>query len=414
MKIFKNARSQSEGSKEMRSDRRGFLALSAAMGASSILPGCALPDRGPAVPRNLTGQATVLGIPNERFLIPHDLPALVNEFELAAERRRAAARQSGVRIASRDRAMLAVSGGGEDGAFGAGILCGWSDQGSRPTFELVTGVSTGALTAPFAFLGTEWDRELKAVYTDISPKDVLRQRFLTAALMDDALADNTPLYATISKYLDERMLAKIAEGYREGRLLLIGTANIDAQVPTTWNIGAIANSGHPQALDLVRKILLASAAIPGAFPPVMINVRTPTGSFQEMHVDGGAFTQVFLYPRRLSALQRAGGRTERPIASKAFVIRNARLDPSWATVDRRALSIAGRAISTMIASGGYNDIVRILNTTRQDGVDFNLSFISSEFTGSYTQPFEQAYMRQLFEYGYHRARRNEAWVKEPP
>jgi len=131
-------------------------------------------------------------------------------------------------------------------------------------------------------------------------------------------------------------------------------------------------------------------------------------------VDGGAFTQVFLYPRRLSALQRAGGRTERPIASKAFVIRNARLDPSWATVDRRALSIAGRAISTMIASGGYNDIVRILNTTRQDGVDFNLSFISSEFTGSYTQPFEQAYMRQLFEYGYHRARRNEAWVKEPP
>ena len=86
MKIFKNARSQSEGSKEMRSDRRGFLALSAAMGASSILPGCALPDRGPAVPSNLTGQATVLGIPNERFLIPHDLPALVNEFELAAER----------------------------------------------------------------------------------------------------------------------------------------------------------------------------------------------------------------------------------------------------------------------------------------------------------------------------------------
>lgn len=396
------------------SGRRGFLGLSAAVGVSSLLPGCALPDRGQAVPRNLTHEASVLGIRNERFLIPRDLPALIDEFQSAAERRVTEARRAGGQRGLNDGAMLAVSGGGEDGAFGAGILCGWSDRGTRPTFELVTGVSTGALTAPFAFLGTEWDKELKSVYTDISTKDVLRQRFLTAALLDDALADNTPLFQTISRYFDDRMLQKIAEGYRAGRLLLVGTANIDAQLPTTWNLGAIADSGHPQALNLIRKILLASAAIPGAFPPVMINVNTPSGSFQEMHVDGGAFTQVFLYPRRYSAMQRAMARNGRPFAKKAFVIRNARFDPDWAMVDRRALSIAGRAISTMIASGGYNDIVRIWNTTRQDGVDFNLAYISSQFEGSYSQPFEQAYMRQLFDYAYQRALRDEAWAKEPP
>ena len=400
--------------RQLSPSRRGLLGLSAAIGVSSLLPGCALPGRGQAVPRNLTHQASVLGIKNERFLIPNDLPALVEEFQLAAERRAAEARRSTVRGGSNDGAMLAVSGGGEDGAFGAGILCGWSDRGTRPTFELVTGVSTGALTAPFAFLGTEWDRALKSVYTDISPKDVLRQRFLTAALVDDALADNAPLFSTISRYFDDTMLQKIAEGYRAGRLLLIGTANIDAQLPTTWNIGAIANSGHPQALDLIRKILLASAAIPGAFPPVMIDVNTPSGSFQEMHVDGGAFTQVFLYPRRYSAMQRATARNAQPFAKRAYVIRNARFDPNWAMVDRRALSIAGRAISTMIASGGYNDIVRIWNTTRQDGVDFNLAYISSQFEGSYSQPFEQAYMRQLFDYAYERSLRGETWVKEPP
>ncbi|MBR0674060.1 patatin family protein [Roseomonas soli] len=378
----------------------------AALGLAGAASGCATPPRGQPVPRRSAAEATVLGIPNERFLIPQGLPALVREYEAALGRRRLHRRRQ-----PDDRyAMLAVSGGGEDGAFGAGVLCGWSDHGTRPEFDLVTGVSTGALTAPFAFLGPAWDGPLRSVYTDITPGDVLRQRGLLAALTDDALADNAPLFATISRHLDARMLAEIARGYSEGRLLLVGTANLDAQLPVTWNIGAIAASGHPGALDLVRRILLASAAVPGAFPPVMFDVTVGGQRYQEMHVDGGAFTQVFLYPRRLREMLRAGP----VLPARAYVIRNARLDPNWAAVDRRMLTIAGRAISTMIASGGYNDIVRIWTTTRQDGVDFNLAFIGEDFEGTYTEAFEQAYMRRLFAYAYERARRGYDWAKHPP
>lgn len=392
--------------------RRGLLALAA--GGTLATAGCAGPVRGPAVPRAETAQASVLGIRNERFLIPRDLPALVREFEAAGERR--TRRRAAAGLGPDDRyGMLAVSGGGEDGAFGAGLLCGWTEQGSRPVFDLVTGVSTGALTAPFAFLGPGWDAPLKSVYTDITPADVLRTRFVTAALTDDALADNAPLFGTISRHLDERMLAAIAAAYAEGRLLLVGTANLDAQLPVTWNLGAIAASGHPGALGLIRRILLASAAVPGAFPPVMIDVAVGDRAYQEMHVDGGAFTQVFLYPRRLAELREARIRRGLPVVpARAYIIRNARLDPDWAMVDRRTLSIAGRAISTMIASGGYNDIVRIWNTTRQDGVDFNLAYIGADFTGTYREPFEQAYMRQLFDYAFARARRGYDWAKQPP
>ncbi len=390
-----------------RARRRGLLGL----GASGALAagGCSGLRRGQAVPRALTGQATVLGIANERFLIPQGLPALVREYETAFERRM----RHGA--AGRSHAMLAVSGGGEDGAFGAGLLCGWTAQGSRPVFDIVTGVSTGALTAPFAFLGPGWDAPLRAVYTDITPAQVLSPRFITAALTDDALSDNAPLFGTISRYLDDRMLAAIAEGYAQGRLLLVGTANLDAQLPVTWNIGAIAASGHPRALDLVRRILLASAAVPGAFPPVMIDVTAGGRTYQEMHVDGGAFTQIFLYPRRLAELRRGRpGRGPGVVPARAYVIRNARLDPAWAMVNRRAISIAGRAISTMIASGGYNDIVRIWTATRQDGVEFNLAYIGADFTGSYSEPFEQAYMRALFAYAFDRARRGFDWAKQPP
>lgn len=387
--------------------RRHMLGGAALAGLGFSATGCA-PARIPAVPRADTAKVSIVGVPNERFLIPHDLPKLIQEFEAAYERRKRFLAGQGTR--RQDGAMLAVSGGGEDGAFGAGLLCGWTEQGTRPVFDLVTGVSTGALTAPFAFVGSARDAQLRAVYTDISPRDVLESRWLGAALVDDALADNTPLFRTIGRYLDEAMLAQIAQGYAEGRLLLVGSANLDAQIPITWNIGAIAASGHPEALPLIRKILLASAAVPGAFPPVLIDVTVDGKPYQEMHVDGGAFTQLFLYPRRFAELHRG----ERVLPPRAYIIRNARLDPNWASVDRRMLPIASRAISTMIASAGYNDVVRVWNTTRQDGVEFNLAFIGAEFMDTYAEPFEQAYMRKLFDYAQAKARNGYSWAKAPP
>ncbi len=391
-------------------------ALLAAALAPVALPACSLPVREPAVPRGSVLSATVLGLPNERFITTsHEgLDGMEAEFVAAGQRMRA-------RLGLRPGAplpqvnLLSVSGGGENGAFGAGLLCGWSELGTRPEFNLVTGVSTGALTAPFAFVGRERDADLRAVYTELTLADVARSRGLTAALFDDGLADTSPLFRTISRYMDEGMLAAIARAYQGGRLLFVGSTNLDAQIPVIWNIGAIAASGHPRALDTVRRVLLASASIPGAFPPVMFDVTVGNEAHQEMHVDGGAFAQAFLYPGSLGARRRE--RVARGVAARdveAYIIRNGRLDPEWATVERRTLGITGRAISTMIAASGYNDVVRMFNNTQRDGIGFNLAFIGTDFNMELPAPFDQPYMRALFQYGYERGRRGYDWAKRPP
>jgi predicted acylesterase/phospholipase RssA len=211
------------------------------------------------------------------------------------------------------------------------------------------------------------------------------------------------------------MLAALAKSYQEGRLLLIGTSDLDAQQPVIWNIGAIAFSGHPRALDTIRRILLASAAIPGAFPPTLFDVSLDGVAYQELHVDGGAFAQAFLYPAGVTRQRRvlmAGGK--RVIPAKAFVIRNGRLDPEWASTERSTMGIASRAISTMIAASGINDVIRMYNATQRDGIDFNLAYIGPDFTEKLPAPFDQRYMRALFDYGYQRASRGYQWAKQPP
>ena len=384
-------------------------------GAGLGLAACATPTRGPAVPIARTRDARVLGLPNERFFFPWDGEGFRTEV-LAAQERARQIHGTPRRGQERTIELLAISGGGENGAFGAGLLNGWTEAGNRPTFSLVTGVSTGALTAPFAFLGPRYDAALKAVYTDITPKDVLEQRYLlSAALFDDALADSAPLFLTISKHLNEAMLADIARAHERGRLLLIGTSDMDAQLPVAWNIGAIAASGHPGALDLVRRILLASSAVPGAFPPVMIDVMLDGKTYQEMHVDGGAFTQVFLYPRSVTRERRAHirqGDHVRP--TRAYIIRNGRLMPNPARTERQTFVIAQRAIASMISASGFNDVGRIRNTTREDNVDFNLAAIGPDFPDEPREPFEQAYMRRLYDHAFAQARVGYPWMKDLP
>lgn len=395
--------------------RRAVLARMIAAGAApGLVAACASPERLPAVPREATRQASVLGLPNERFFFLTNPQAVDAEFR-AAGARELAWRRLGPRDPLPRTTILAVSGGGEDGAFGAGLLCGWSTTGARPVFNLVTGVSTGALTAPFAFLGPDFDPQLRDVYTNLTLADVAESRGLVSGVMGDAMADTAPLFRTISKHLDAAMLAKLAAAYDQGRLLLIGTTDLDAQVPVVWNVGAIAKSGDARALDLIRKILLASAAVPGAFPPVMIDVEYGGRKYQEMHVDGGAFAQAFLYPPAVGEDRQARiRRRERVREVEAFVIRNARLDPNWASVDRRTLGIVGRAVSTMIFASGANDVLRMYSRTQADQVGFKLAYIGTDFTTELPAPFDQGFMRALFEYGYAQGTRGGDWASRPP
>ncbi len=398
----------------MTSSRRNTLRLLAGGGALVGLSACGEIARGPAVPRSEATRATVLGIPNERFHPIIDTKLAQVELAQAAERRR---KFYGVAtpLDMPDYNMLAVSGGGENGAFGAGLLCGWSEHGDRPVFDWVTGISTGALTAPFAFLGTAYDAKLREVFTNITAKDVLTSRGLIAALNDDALADNAPLFATLSRYLDQQMMVDLAKAYEEGRLLFIGTSDLDSQNGVIWNVGAIAASGHARARDTIARILLASAAIPGAFPPTMFDVTVDGKPYQEMHVDGGTFAQAFLYPPSLTQQRRQRALAkQRVLPVDAYVIRNGRLDPNWAVTKRQTLGIVGRAIDTMITASGINDVVRMYNTTRADGIDFHLAFIGSDFNAVSPAPFDQPYMRELFEYGYVRAKAGYPWSSRPP
>ena len=371
--------------------------------------GCAGPVRNPAEPHAVVDQATVLGLSNARAFPETQTDAMVQGAMRALERERAIAPGGGLPPAN----FLGISGGSDDGAFGAGLLVGWTEAGTRPEFKLVTGVSTGALIAPFAFLGPAYDSQLRAVFTGVQPDDIFERRGMLNAIFNDAFADTAPLFRLISRYVNDEMLAAIAREYAKGRLLLIGTTNLDEERPVIWNIGAIAASGKPGALELFRKVLLASAAIPGLFPPVLIDVEAGGQRFQEMHVDGGAVVQMFLYPPSIGL--RPDMRQE--VLSRerhAFLIRNSRLDPEWASVDRRLLPIVGRAVSTMIHYSGYNDAYRIYTTSKRDGVDYNLAYIGSDFTVERKESFDRTYMRALFDYGYQRARAGYRWSKAPP
>ena len=308
---------------------------------------------------------------------------------------------------------LALSGGGANGAFGAGLLVGWTESGDRPMFHIVTGISTGALIAPFAFLGPTYDAQLKQAYTTLSTKDLIKRRGVIKILTGDAVVDANPFKDQLIKYITPEMLEEIADEYAMGRRLFIGTTNLDAKRPVIWNIGAIASSGHPQALELVHSIILASASIPGVFPPVYIEVQADGQHYDEMHVDGGTTSQVFLYPGKYdyNFVREELGITS---PARAFVIRNSRLEMDWKAVKPTLTSIGIESISTLIMTQGFGDLYRIYFGTQRDGIEYNLAYIPDYFKMEPEEPFDQIYMQRLFDFGYHLAVKGYPWDKSPP
>jgi predicted acylesterase/phospholipase RssA len=378
-----------------------------------LAQGCSGPVRKDAVPESLTSQAQVPGLPGVRYRLT-EIEAMAQEGVDSVERERRYLASTGHKGQLPPATYLAVSGGGDAGAFGSGLLNGWSATGTRPTFKLVTGISTGALIAPFAFLGPKYDARLKDFYTTLGPKDIVEPRSLIAVLTNDALADNRPLWNRVAKEVDRALLDEIAAEYEKGRLLLVATSDLDSRQAVIWNMTKIASSRDPRALDLFRTVMVTSAAIPGAFPPTMIDVEADGKAYQEMHVDGGAMAQVFLYPPSLRSAK--GTVKASPVVRerRAYIIRNSRLDPEWAQIDRRTMSISGRAITSLINTQGIGDLYRIYATTQRDKVDFNLAYIGKEFDAPHPHEFDTEYMRKLYDYAYAKAVKGYPWQKFPP
>lgn len=372
------------------------------------LAGCATaPDR-LAVPAQLSGRAAIPGLGDVRVwgdahfshaLLQAELPKLKAKYAKA-----------GPAPVSN---LLALSGGADDGAFGAGLLVGWSAHGSRPQFDLVTGISAGALIAPFAFLGSGYDDKLAGLFTSYSADQIYQANILAGLFGGNALADSAPLAALIEHYVDASFLRRIAEERARGRFLLVGTTNLDAQRPVYWDMGKIAQRGDRRALELFRNVLLASASIPGIFPPVLIEVEAAGQPYQEMHVDGGTTREVFftIADFRFKDIDKAIGMDVR---RRLWIIRNGKIEPEYKEMPGTTLAIAQRSLETLTKSRGIGDLTRMYARAKEDRIDYNLASIPADFDAPHPKPFHRAYMIALYERGVALGRAGYRWAKTPP
>jgi len=250
--------------------------------------------------------------------------------------------------------------------------------------------------------------------TSVGPKDIFRARNVFAGFLTDGLADSEPLYRLVSRHVTRELLDAVAAEHAKGRVLMIGTTDLDSGRPVTWNMGVIASSPAPDAVALFRKVMVASMSVPGAVSPVMIDVEVAGRRHQEMHVDGAVINQVFLYPARgLIEFKKAMGQ---PYVRQlhAYVIRNGKLGPEWAGTKRRTSHIFARSISTLLHMQGFSDLEQIYNTVTRDGIDFNCAYIGDDFTFSHAVRFDTAFLRRLYQYGYDQSVKGSAWKKSLP
>ena len=312
--------------------------------------------------------------------------------------------------------VLALSGGGMYGAYSVGVLSGWTATGDRPEFDVVTGVSTGALIATYAFLGTEYDRTMVDLYTTINSRDIYRKRVGAVALLTDSAASSAPLKKLIDTQVDDAIIGAVASGHACGRRLYVGTTNIDTRQMVIWDMGAIASSGRPDAKELYRKILLASASVPGFFPPVPIEVEVNGRKFTEMHVDGGATTGVFLRASTLHIDKDALKAGRQPLAgSEAYVIVAGKLYADPTCTDQRTLKIGASALESVLYSQTRGELFRIYTLCLLGGMKYNLTAIPEDFkVGGDAMGFDTAEMKRLYEAGYAASTGRRAWRDTPP
>ena len=390
----------------MKTNQTLFLAV---LIATLLMYGCASFKQRTPLPQDLSPVAQVLGISDAKFWGDEPPP----HFEEWVSMAKAELKARYPAMFGTSHSYLAISGGGAEGAFGAGLLAGWSEVGTRPEFSVVSGISTGALIAPFAFLGPDYDKKLKEVYTTSSTKDIIRKLSIVQIRSAAAAYSTKPLRKLLSNYVDQDMMEAIADEHRKGRRLFIATTNLDAGRPVIWNVGAIAASGNPNALALIHDVLVASASIPVAFPPVIIKVEAKGSQYDEMHVDGGASSQVFIVPTGLD-WSKIEEKLEVKGVPRAYIIRNDRLVTDWQAVKPKIAPIAKRSISSLIRNNGYGDLYRLYLETQQAGIDFNLAYIPNEFNLKAKEHFDPQYMSQLYDLGYRMALSGYPWQKSPP
>ncbi|WP_237476949.1 patatin-like phospholipase family protein [Lichenibacterium dinghuense] len=311
--------------------------------------------------------------------------------------------------------FLALSSGGADGAFGAGFMKGLTQSHQRPQFTMVSGISTGALMAPFVFLGSKYDGTLQKLYTDGYASALVKNVNILNAVVGNAFVDSDKLGKFIAQYIDQGILDAVAAEHRRGRRLLVVSTNLDQQRSVVWNMGAIAASGSPNALKLFRQVLAASASIPALFPPRLIDVESGGRSFQEMHVDGVALRQLYVAPDEVIYGGRAG--TPNPIKD-LYILVNNKIDPTFKVVDDDTVSVAARSLATVLRREGRNNVLSSFAYAQSHGIGYHIAFIDADVpeppSSDAAEQFSTEYMTTLFARGEARGRQPSPWLTHPP
>ncbi len=305
---------------------------------------------------------------------------------------------------------LALSGGGGDGAYGAGVLNGWTESGTRPDFSLVSGVSTGALIAPFAFLGSAYDSYLTEFYTSGVAETLVQSPSIANVLFGSGLFGDERLRGLIGRYITPELLAAVAAEHAKGRRLLVVTTNLDAQRAVIWNMGAIAASGAPNATALFRDVLTASASIPAVFPPQLIEAQADGQAFQEMHVDGSVVTPVFTLPQSLLLRD---GRLRTAGKADIYVVINGKLEAEFDVTANNTLGIVERSFTTASRARARATLVATDAFARRNRIGFNVTYIDEGTPQTTTaRGFDTAYMRNLYNQGLEKGRTGRFWLHE--
>jgi predicted acylesterase/phospholipase RssA len=356
-----------------------------------------------------------LGCSSARPFPPLDLPPAEHLVEVRGASTGQAHGEGDVQLASAlPRHVLVISGGAANGAYTVGVLKGWSASGKRPAFDVVTGISTGGLIAPFAFVGPECDDTLQRLYTHLHSSDVYQFRFLPTLLWSDSVADSTPLRHLIEGDITPELLAKIARAHAAGRRLYVGTTDLDRKQLVVWDLGAIAASSDPGKLELFRKILLASASVPGVLPTVPIDVEVDGHHYTELHVDGGISSSLFLQPAMLG-LGASRPAPASPDSRTVYTMVAGKLLLPPRPVERTLPAVAGEALRGLMQSQMEGDLLRIYLLARTAGYHFALNAVPEDFPAdSDVLTFNPVIMQKLFDWGYREGLAGKCWRSLPP
>lgn len=329
-----------------------------------------------------------------------------------AQKIKAEAQKYRLQTESQEQNLLAISGGGANGAFGAGLLAGWTASGQRPKLDVVTGSSTGAIIAPFAFLGQEYDGVLLEIYSKATRDNVYRPKILTGLISGSAVADTTSLKKQIEKHVTRELVQAIAAEHRKGRRLFVVTTHFDAMRPMIWDMGYIANEHGQEGLELIRQVILASASIPVLFPPVPIEWQANGKQFTELHVDGGLTRSVFAYPAQIDVkeIDKIQGVQRR---RNVYVILNGNSALGYEPAPVGVLGIAERTTYGLLQNQANADIERIYYLAQRDGINFNMIEIPEVFTADGATEFETAYMNELLSLGRNIGSKGNFWYQKP-